>query len=341
MVSPSYRTPRRAADLHPYVSAPGHPFNAGSAARLGAPTDHRTVESASERRQRKVRWFDRGAQALRCVVAEPLPTDLPVYCCPLCLGGFVREQLEAGVLTDEHVPPLSVGGRPLVLTCTSCNNLASGRLDVAVANEEKVRTFGKPHALGSLPATATRRGIPNTGSVRFDGETVVMMGDAGQNNPTTLAAYTEALKGIGDGDEIGVKIRVGRDPIAAGIGWLRSAYLAAFAVYGYRYTLQPMFDPVRGAIADSTNGWKPPILQTSDEGPLDPLIAEVRAPTALVGCRAVACGPYLIVLPPWGASTDWFETLPDRVLGTGADSLQLASVIGKRFPTEPMHLTDG
>jgi hypothetical protein len=60
-----------------------------------------------------------------------------------------------------------------------------------------------------------------------------------------------------------------------------------------------------------------------------------------VRCRAVRSVRIWSCCRPGGASTDWFETLVDRVAGFGADSLQLASVIGRRFPAEPMHLTDG
>jgi hypothetical protein len=246
------------------------------------------------------------------------------------------------VLTDEHVPPEAVGGRPLVLTCRSCNNASGKLLDEAMADEEKLRTFGKPHTLGPLPGSVTFEGIRNNGSIRFDGATFVMIGDPGQNNPATLAAHTHSLDRLASGSSFELRFRVRRNPRRAGLGWLRSAYLAAFAVYGYRYALQPAFGPLRAAIADPGGGFfDPVILRSPDEGALDPLIVEVTAPASLGGCRAVLFGPRLVLLPPWRAPEDWFATLRERVTVESAKSLTVVSLIGRRFPEYPMYLTDG
>jgi hypothetical protein len=139
-----------------------------------------------------------------------------------------------------------------------------------------------------------------------------------------------------------LRLRVKASPRRASIGWMRSAYLAAFAVYGYRYVLQPAFGPLRAAIADPDGaGFDPVLLRTPDEDALDPLIVEVTAPAVLAGCRAVAFGPRLVLLPPWLAPHDWFTTLRQRLTNEAADNLTVVSVIGQRFPEYPMYLTDG
>jgi hypothetical protein len=291
-----------------------------------------------ERRRRRVNWFRHGVHAIACVLT-PRPPE--AYLCPLCLSFFGREQFDAGLLTDEHVPPQAVGGEPLVLTCVSCNKASGGLLDEAMADEEKLRTFGKPHTLGPLPGSVTIEGISKNGSVRFDGETFVMLDHPAQNNPATLAAYTESLKRLDRDLVMELRLRFKGNTLRAGIGWMRSAYLAAFAVYGYRYVLQPAFGPLRAAIADPDRGFDPVFLRSPDEGALDPLIAEVTGPTSLAGCRAVVFGPRLILLPPWRASQDWFATLRERVKNEPAENLTLVSVIGRRFPEHPMYLTDG
>jgi hypothetical protein len=111
------------------------------------------------------------------------------------------------------------------------------------------------------------------------------------------------------------------------------AYLAAFATYGYRYLLQPAFGPLREAIADPSAVFDPVTFVWPDRGALDPLIVEVAAPASLAGCRAVAFGPRLIVLPPWGASVNWFATLRNPMTNETAANHALASVIGRRSPT--------
>jgi hypothetical protein len=68
----------------------------------------------ADKRRRARDWFDLGARAL--AAAQPgLPAG---YGCPLCRRLFSTPE----GLTVEHVPPKSVGGRPLVLTCEGCNS---------------------------------------------------------------------------------------------------------------------------------------------------------------------------------------------------------------------------
>ena len=83
---------------------------------------------------RKKSWFDLGARAL-----QRLFPDAPVhYMCPLCLTSYYEDDLSQ--LTFEHVPPRSVGGQRLVLTCRVCNEQASGKdgIDTHAKRRENV-----------------------------------------------------------------------------------------------------------------------------------------------------------------------------------------------------------
>jgi hypothetical protein len=92
--------------------------------------------SGSDRRRR--RWFHLGDEALRRTVGTT-----GVYRCPVCLADFAIADLERGALTDGHVPPASLGGPPLVLTCQPCNDTAE--LDVhAVRREVVERILERP-----------------------------------------------------------------------------------------------------------------------------------------------------------------------------------------------------
>jgi hypothetical protein len=300
------------------------------------------AETAAERRDRRQQWFDNGAYAFPCVCKARPPYG---YVCPQCVYIFGQEHLDAGVVTDEHVPPQAVGGCVLVLTCVDCNKRSGHLLDEAMADEEKLRTFGQPHALGALPGAVTVGGVRNNGSIRFDGSTFLMLGDPGQNKPGTAAAHTEVLESFGPGEAMELRFRIRHHPGRAALGWMRAAYLAAFAVYGYRYALQPAFDPLRQALADpdGTN-FIPKILGDAGRGPLDCSIVEVSAPAELAGARLVIFGPRHIFLPPAGAPPDWFAALPTVLnnLGeAGASSVTVWSAIGRPFPERPMHLMDG
>lgn len=91
----------------------------------------------------KLRWFDQGAAAFARTFpdrAAHLPDGAPYYVCPLCIRLDVREgtskaflfsraAVSRGILTAEHVPPESFGGKELILTCAPCNHTAGAHLD--------------------------------------------------------------------------------------------------------------------------------------------------------------------------------------------------------------------
>lgn len=88
-------------------------------------------------RQRKKRdWFDRGAAAYSSVRTEQ--HGEPIYPCPICLTPFTVDAIADGRLSSEHVPPESVGGHELVLTCKRCNNSAGTKVDADAAVKELV-----------------------------------------------------------------------------------------------------------------------------------------------------------------------------------------------------------
>ena len=80
-----------------------------------------TVDERQARRRARFRFGDHG---IRCVL-EPEPP--PGYVCPICLRLVDETALETGDLTEEHVPPKSVGGSVLVLTCRDRNASAGAR----------------------------------------------------------------------------------------------------------------------------------------------------------------------------------------------------------------------
>src|SRR5439155_25942538 len=87
------------------------------------------------------------------------------YACPLCRAVFSLTDLEAKVLTREHVPPASIGGREMVLTCRPCNNRAGSTFDAHLERAEAFRRFGSDDPLRELDMTITIDGIPNRGSM--------------------------------------------------------------------------------------------------------------------------------------------------------------------------------
>ena len=67
--------------------------------------------------RKKREWFELGAASV--ARERPGMFDQPTYPCPICLTPFTIEALADKRLSAEHVPPKSVGGHELVLTCTA------------------------------------------------------------------------------------------------------------------------------------------------------------------------------------------------------------------------------
>ena len=57
------------------------------------------------------------------------------FICPLCLHTYAIGNTE---LTLEHVPPESVGGKPVLITCKACNSNRGADIDVCLMNELEI-----------------------------------------------------------------------------------------------------------------------------------------------------------------------------------------------------------
>ncbi|NQX42323.1 hypothetical protein SAMN05421820_11143 [Pedobacter steynii] len=92
-------------------------------------------------REKKQRIFNLFSQNLEWVKEHPdvnfVPDFSDGYICPLCFDPFFAEDLlhtAKNPLTLEDVPPVSLGGKPLTLTCKSCNSKSGHELDVHLLN---------------------------------------------------------------------------------------------------------------------------------------------------------------------------------------------------------------
>jgi len=102
---------------------------------------------------KKREWFDLGAESFARV--RPDLYDRPIYPCPICLATFTIEALAQKQLSAEHVPPESLGGQELLLTCRNCNNSSGTKLDAHARIKEDVQlalagTLGHPHRVRAM-----------------------------------------------------------------------------------------------------------------------------------------------------------------------------------------------
>ena len=197
---------------------------------------------ANERKKRE--WFDLGAESF--ARARPGLYDHPIYPCPICLTTFTVDALAQKQLSAEHVPPESLGGRALLLTCRSCNNSSGTKLDAHARIKEDVQlaiagALDNPHrvraAFGDLVVNAELH--TSEGKYSLQVPTRV-------NKPGTRDALQNAAR-------MGAQLTVKHERYAelgAKISWFRSGYLALFAVAGYELALDPAFEIVREQILE-------------------------------------------------------------------------------------------
>ncbi len=193
---------------------------------------------------KKRTWFELGARA--CADALPGKYAASTYLCPLCLRPFSDEALNDGRLSVEHVPPESVGGRELLLTCKECNNSAGTKLDASVKTQEDVRLAMSGGAHRPHRVKATIGGITVNGRMHAKNGSFSLTIPRELNRPGTSALLQELGR-------TGAPLVVEHERysrLGANIGWLRAGYLALVAMEGYRVLLDPAMDIVRKQIIE-------------------------------------------------------------------------------------------
>ena len=153
------------------------------------------------------------------------------YLCPLCMYGYSMDALETGELTIEHVPPKSLGGRELLLTCRTCNSSSGHTLDIALYQREEQRRFSETvRGVESTYRGPAKWTVDNTTlnvEVYRDGKFVTIAGIPNRNNP----AVTEKMARIRNlSGRLTSSVRFHRR--RANIGDLRMAYLSRFYALG-------------------------------------------------------------------------------------------------------------
>jgi hypothetical protein len=256
---------------------------------------------------KRLRWFDEGAPKLRQVLGELglndlIPIDGEFYACPCCLTVYSREAVSDGVLTIEDVPPKSVGGRPLLLTCKKCNNTAGADFDSQAAARAKVSDFFSGRMTGRpLPMTSYVDGIPLRGIAQRTSDGFQLFGVRKQNHPDVHAAYFAALDAyVESGNpprDHSFTIQTPFDERRARISWIRAAYLAAFAALGYRYILRDVMKPYRQQLEEPDAELVPTYtLREHYASPETRRMLLVEAPDEL-RCVAVLMGNHTVFLP--------------------------------------------
>lgn len=188
--------------------------------------------------------------------------------------------------------------------------------------KERTRLWDMNEALQGREGHFRGRATLELGGHKITADVEVVKGEAKlvpwtkTNNPLT---FTEAMKYYKAESQAGtlkmtVTPRVRFKARLSKVGDLKTAYLAAFAYYGYTYALHPALDPVRQQIRARDekllpNWWIRPAGENEDW----PTLLAVTEPFELV---AVYLRTAVVVLPWPGSSVDAYASLSESV---GAD----------------------
>jgi hypothetical protein len=291
---------------------------------------------------RKRVWFDEGAEAFRAFVRKYGDEDqLPaaeLYPCPLCSTLVECGAVESGLLTAEDVPPASIGGRPLVLTCKPCNDRSGHEIDVHVDNARKVIDFLNMRETGDeFPVVIDADGVPMRGGVKIQDGGIFAYGVDAQNDPRVKQRHLEILDYLVDAEVADPPVSITpRFPqintILANLSIIRAAFLAAFAVFGWEYALRAVFDPLRAQIQNPTikDLVKVLVQREPNEDRARRVMLLVSEPVELA-CIAVAIGETTVLLPhPYAMVT--FAELAEAFESRRGEVLERGRLNGKLIP---------
>lgn len=201
--------------------------------------------------------FDRGVQSYQMLSGN---TD-EIYICPLCKTGYEESALHARDLTLEHVPPQSVGGKIICLTCRTCNTAAGMKFDSAFPEHKKFQSMEK--AFVAKNGTFSGRGRAHLGTssvnadINIDNGQVTVRVLQELNKPEEFREHVQLWSTQQKTGSPKLSFRI-ETPFRFSwntlqIAYVKSAYLAAFAQIGYSYALHENMDMVRRQIEDPSS----------------------------------------------------------------------------------------
>ena len=191
--------------------------------------------------------FNQGAQSLRT-----FGVDNDSYACPICCIVHGRDSLADGSLTLEHVPPKSIGGKAIVLTCRSCNNSAGSQYEVEHKRFDDQASITERILKGAplkqpINVLATFGGIEVPAIISAGSKLEIGLSDRNMSPPN----FTKVMANVsGKNGPVDIQIELPR-PIDFDKLYLadtKSAFLAATALFGYAFALNDTLALVRKQI---------------------------------------------------------------------------------------------
>lgn len=200
------------------------------------------------------RLFNQGALALGKLAV----LDSPLYACPICSNCFDENELKNRELSLEHVPPASVGGKAIILTCKTCNNTAGHKFESHLSKRQTLTNFtetllDKKEGLGGRARLNFGDMTVNVSISTEKGKTIISILDK-INDPKTTQRLSQTFKTMSvETPQPNLTFNIETNSYSdrkIKLSLLKTAFLAASAKLGYTYALSPVLNLIRHQITN-------------------------------------------------------------------------------------------
>jgi hypothetical protein len=283
-----------------------------------------------KRDSKRQAWFNQGVAAFQ----RARPGAPAVYPCPLCIRGFTTPD----ALTFEDVPPKSVGGKPLLLTCQTCNNTSGHLLDAHIRSGQDLKEMaeGKREA----PIQLTQFGHTINALATFSPGGLSIAGRPKHSDPKAHKALFEELDRVADSGstdwDIKITMSSRHSPQREGVGWLRVAYLYASAALGYQWVMRPELDRIREQFRRPDEQLVPAVMKHTDAVSGGDGISFVYSPRDLRSIL-VRLRKNLFFFPNFNEAADFYERLAAQQQSSATVRIDGVHI---DLPTKPLFLFD-
>lgn len=187
-------------------------------------------------------------KSLDSVRVEPNVED--VYLCPTCFRIFDESALnteEDLYLSWEDVPPKSIGGKKIILTCSECNNVSGSVIDWHLKEKEDLSDFlsVKPNLKRNVKFDFEGKVI--NGNISFDEEKRISFNFIREiSNPANYDISMDHFqRKEGSSIKFKLDLRDRSKTRLANLSLIRAAYLWFFYQFGYYPLLTKTFQTLR------------------------------------------------------------------------------------------------
>lgn len=283
------------------------------------------------------RWLEHQVEAVGHAASEA-PEG---FWCPLCGMGY---PIESDEISLEHPVPEAIGGKAILLTCRSCNSRDGSVLDSHLVKAHRLREIEQGRRALNLPGQIVVGGIGQNAELHIVPGGTLVSGVEAWNRPGLADEMEAAIVAAGGRPTISIRIKtesLHADPRRVQVGFMRAAYLVAFAALGYSWAFginDESLGLLRRQIAKPDEEMlATTVMKLAEPSAESPALMLVREPKELKSV-AVKIAEQLVLLPGIETDPDFFQRTALVLDGPAARS----DLSGKfmELPSEPWLLMD-